>query len=336
MANLFSVPMFFVIFREALEASVIVSVLLSFVSRMELKSLPSHATKKLKSILSRMIWIGTAVGLAVTIVLGGVIISVWYIYGQNIWEGAELLWEAIFGTIATIVITITALSMLKSHEMEEHLKQKLLKQLGQHGNSSSEDDDNDTVTDKDKDMDSIIEKAGTGASVIFFWVPCLTVLREGLETMVFIGGVAISEPPSAIPLAAIAGILCGSLIGIFMHYGGSKLALRMFFIISAYFLLVIAAGLASRSEGLFEDHAWSLKVSIDPDAQGSVFFDPRVNVWMLPCCGKSNGIWAVMYAIFGFRNVATIGTVTIYCLYWIAISIILVLMRLVKQKESRP
>ena len=314
----------------------IVSVLLSFVSRMELNSLPKHATSNLKKILNRMVWIGTLSGLATTIVLGSVVIAAWYIWGNNIWEGAELLWEAIFGTIASIVITVTALSMLKSHELEEHLKKKLLQKLGQTSLiiDNDEDIDNETVDGLDNDGTcKVIEKAGTGASVLFFWLPCLTVLREGLETMVFIGGVAISEPASAIPLAALAGIICGSLIGIFMHYGGSKLALRMFFIISAYFLLVIAAGLLSRSEGLFEDHAWSLKVAVDPDAEGSVFFDPRVNVWMLPCCGKSNGIWALMYAIFGFRNVATIGTVTIYCLYWVSISILLVFMRIRKQKS---
>lgn len=43
----------------------------------------------------------------------------------------------------------------------------------------------------------------------------VTVLREGLESVVFMGGVALATPLTSIPLAAIAGVLCGFLIGKF-------------------------------------------------------------------------------------------------------------------------
>src|SRR5579859_681442 len=50
-----------------------------------------------------------------------------------------------------------------------------------------------------------------------FLVPFITVLREGLEAVVFAGGIGLSEPASNFPLAVIVGILCGSLVGYFIY-----------------------------------------------------------------------------------------------------------------------
>ncbi|KAJ3025782.1 UNVERIFIED_CONTAM: hypothetical protein HDU68_006689 [Siphonaria sp. JEL0065] len=40
----------------------------------------------------------------------------------------------------------------------------------------------------------------------FFWIPLITVLREGLEGMVFLGGIGIYESPEN--LAVVAVLLC--------------------------------------------------------------------------------------------------------------------------------
>jgi high-affinity iron transporter len=50
-----------------------------------------------------------------------------------------------------------------------------------------------------------------------FLLPFITVLREGLEAVVFVGGVSLSEPASSFPLAVFCGILCGLLIGFFIY-----------------------------------------------------------------------------------------------------------------------
>jgi high-affinity iron transporter len=50
-----------------------------------------------------------------------------------------------------------------------------------------------------------------------FILPFVTVLREGLEAVVFIGGVGLSEPASSIPLAVVVGIVCGSSVGYFIY-----------------------------------------------------------------------------------------------------------------------
>ena len=50
-----------------------------------------------------------------------------------------------------------------------------------------------------------------------FILPFVTTLREGLEAVVFIGGVAVGSPASAFPLAVICGLACGILIGYFIY-----------------------------------------------------------------------------------------------------------------------
>ena len=59
--------------------------------------------------------------------------------------------------------------------------------------------------------------AGKSRKYAMFLLPFITVLREGLEAVVFVGGVSLSEPASSFPLAVIVGILCGVAVGYFIY-----------------------------------------------------------------------------------------------------------------------
>ena len=50
-----------------------------------------------------------------------------------------------------------------------------------------------------------------------FILPFITVLREGLEAVVFVGGISLSEPASSFPLAVVVGIICGVAVGYFIY-----------------------------------------------------------------------------------------------------------------------
>ena len=50
-----------------------------------------------------------------------------------------------------------------------------------------------------------------------FFLPFITVLREGLEAVIFIGGVGLSLPASSFPLAVLVGSFCGCLVGILIY-----------------------------------------------------------------------------------------------------------------------
>lgn len=50
-----------------------------------------------------------------------------------------------------------------------------------------------------------------------FLLPLVTVLREGIEAVVFIAGVSFSAPATSIPLPVVMGILAGSLVGYLIY-----------------------------------------------------------------------------------------------------------------------
>lgn len=101
--------------------------------------------------------------------------------------------------------------------------------------------------------------ASKGTFTIFV-IPFVTTLREGLEGVVYIGGVSLGLPAKSIPLPAIVGILVGLLIGIFLWKGGSFGQIRAFLIVSTCFLLIIAAGMASRSIYYLQFYGYVQKV----------------------------------------------------------------------------
>lgn len=163
--DLFNVPIFFILFRETTEAAIIVSVLLSFLQRMFNKESPVY--KRLRN----QIWIGSAAGLFICLCIGAAFIAVYYTVLNDIWGNSEDIWEGVFSLVAVIMITVMGLAMLKTERMQEKWKVKLAK----------------AVEKSKEDKSTLKEKFQKYA---FFFLPFFTVLREGLEAVVFIGGVS--------------------------------------------------------------------------------------------------------------------------------------------------
>ena len=59
--------------------------------------------------------------------------------------------------------------------------------------------------------------AGKSQKYAMFILPFVTVLREGLEAVVFIGGVSLSEPALSFPLAVVVALVSGVLVGYFIY-----------------------------------------------------------------------------------------------------------------------
>ena len=52
----------------------------------------------------------------------------------------------------------------------------------------------------------------------------MTVLREGLEAVVFVAGVSFGESAKAIPIAAIVGLLCGLIVGAAIYMSSRRVS----------------------------------------------------------------------------------------------------------------
>jgi high-affinity iron transporter len=50
-----------------------------------------------------------------------------------------------------------------------------------------------------------------------FALPFITVLREGIEAVVFIAGVTFSAPATAVPLAVVVGLAAGAVVGFALY-----------------------------------------------------------------------------------------------------------------------
>lgn len=111
-----------------------------------------------------------------------------------------------------------------------------------------------------------------------FILPFITVLREGLEAVVFIGGVSLGLPATAFPIPAVVGLGSGCFIGFLIYKytappvsyhlfeladecrGGNMAKIQTFLIISTCFLYLVAAGLFSKAVWDFEINAVGFQI----------------------------------------------------------------------------
>ncbi|KAF9101522.1 high-affinity iron permease [Mortierella sp. GBA35] len=274
-------------FRETTEAAIIVSVLLSFVKQVIIDD---------PALLRRLkwhIWLGVLIGLGLSLIIGGTFIALWKSLTKNVFQSSEEIWEGSFALIACFMITIMALAMMKSQDLQEKWRGKLALSM----NSNSEGQ-------------SVAKRSGKYALLI---LPMITVLREGLEAMIFVGGVTFDAEAKSIPLAVIAGLAAGALVGFIIYRGGSRVALHRFFVFSTCLLLLIAAGLFSKAINAFEMDKWGKIVGGDADDAG----------------------WAFFNSILGWNNIASVGTVTGYCVYWLVVILSIVFLKLKSNRARR-
>lgn len=134
------------------------------------------------------------------------IVGVFYGLGRDAWQDHEYYYEGAFSLLASVVITLMGGALLRVNKMQAKWQVKLAKA-----------------------MEPVISQAGRWARVMgflekyaLFVLPFITVLREGIEGIVFVAGVSFSAPVSAIPLAVIAGLLVGALAGYALYRCASQ------------------------------------------------------------------------------------------------------------------
>ncbi|KAG1729694.1 Ftr1 protein [Suillus lakei] len=342
--NLFSISIFFIVFRETLEGAVIVSVLLGLVEQIvhrdidQFQTLTEHsrpvsahhndsettiqgegesdATLKRRLVrkLRVQVLAGASIGLFIAFALGAAFIAVWFTKAANLWAKAELLWEGIFELIASVMIFVMGVTMLKLDRAKAKWRVKLQRAFsGQH----------------------VDRRTKTGKWVLFI-LPLITVLREGIEAVVFVGGVAIGQPAKSIPIAAIVGLVCGIVCGLFIYQFASRSTLTIFLIVMTNLILLIGAGLFSKAVWAFQEYSFNKLLGTDVDdagGSGPGSYDVRGNVWHLNCCNpETDQAWGVFNAVLGWTNSATLGSVLSYVFYWVMVIVVLVHM---KYKEGR-
>lgn len=142
---------------------------------------------------------GTILGLLLCIVIGAGLIGTFYSLGADHWANAATLWEGSFCLLAAVIITVMGAALLRVSKLQDKWRVKLAKAL--------ESKDSPSQGSARTRFKLWCEKYA------MFMLPFITILREGLEAVVFIGGVSLTLPASSFPLAVICGIGLGCVVG---------------------------------------------------------------------------------------------------------------------------
>lgn len=194
-----SFAVFFICFRECLECAIIVSVLLAFIKQTIGPEKDPETYKKLK----RQVWAGVLAGLVICLIIGGGMIGAFYAIGKDVYSGTEDIWEGVFSIVATIIITLMGAALLRVSKLQDKWRVKLAQALRKY--------------DGTQDLSRASKFKRWCQKYAMFLLPFITVLREGIEAIVFIGGVGLSLPATAFPLAVVCGLGAGIFIGYLIY-----------------------------------------------------------------------------------------------------------------------
>lgn len=355
----FSIQVFLIVFRETLESAIIISVLLAFVhqsfSRHEndkKEVLPGQEASetllavreaawepeqaleqeeddnKLRKQLTVQVWVGGLLGIICCLIIGSFILGVFYILGSDLWSVAEHYWEGTFSIVASIIISVMGIKLLRVSKMQKKWKHKLAQMLNNRGGMRRITQRGSSSAPAVSDQEPQEKVGGFSEKYSMLLLPFVTTLREGMEAIVFVGGIGINENTSiwAIVNGAIAAIALGSLIGIVLYRSGNTLPLRWFLISSTCLLYLVAAGLFSKGVWNFELQRFIDKCDgfdVSETGHGPGLYDIGQSVWHVNCCNgelQDDGpYWMMATAILGWTNSATYGSVSSYILYWVTV-----------------
>lgn len=279
MTQLFSLAALFIMYRESVEAAVVLSIMLQLLNRLNYRT------------LKRQVWWGVFAGIGCSAIVGVVFIVIFYVLGNKVFSGnPEMIFKATILILASLLITALAFALLKFMNYEKKWERKLA---------------------------SATEQAATGRQkYAIFFLAFVTVLREGMESVLFLTGVSSGTGVQSIIIPGILGVILGILTGIALWMGGRQIRdLKWFFIISSVLLFFIAAGLMTSGF-----HNLQLLGALG--TWYPYYRRPWFNryVFHLTCCNDAtNDFWVLMRAMFGYQDRPTSLELIIYFCYWIVV-----------------
>jgi len=195
-----------IVFRETLEAALIVSVVLA-------------ATRGIRH---RGLWIAAGVTIGL---LGALLIA----------AGAEVIaagFEGIGQELFNASVLIAAVAMLSWHQLW----------MAEHGR---------TLAGQMRALGDSVRSGGRTLAALTIAV-ALAVLREGGETVLFLQGLATTEPRMQVAAGLALGGIGGAVVGTFLYFGLVRIPVRHFFRITGWLIVALAAGLAAQAARFLE------------------------------------------------------------------------------------
>lgn len=252
---------------------------------------------------------GGALGLIICGLIGGAFVAVFYHVGTDLWTLSEHYYEGVLSLVASIIISVMGLFFLRVGKLREKFRVKLASII---------------YSDRGKMLKmNATEAVSFSEKYAFFILPFVTALREGLEAVVFIGGVGLDQPLTAIISSMVCAVCISGVFGVFFFKYSSSLSLKICLVITTCFLYLIASGLFSKGVWQLELQDYVNKCGgqdMSEVGNGPGSYDISRSVWHVNCCnGETDGGWMILTAIFGWTNSATYGSVISYIVYWLVL-----------------
>ena len=149
---------------------------------------------------------------------------------------------------------------------------------------------------------NVAQAIGVGSVFALALIPFTAILREGLETAVFLFAATRTSTPLESTVGATAGILVAIGLTWGIYSGGYRVNLRVFFNVTGVFLIVFAAGLLAYGlhelqeaavAPVFVEHVWDINYIVDD--------------------GSGVGLW--LKALFGYNGNPSLLEVVAYPVY---------------------
>lgn len=161
----------------------------------------------------KSVWIGAGCAIILSIAVGSIL---YFLTGDEEWSGQPYL-EAIIFLVAVIILSYMTFWMKK--------------------NSRS----------MNKGIQANIDSALVNGGGVFQLVGLafLTVIREGLELVMFLLAISIEERSGILPVGsgAVVGLVIAAVIGWGIYHGATRINLKLFFQVMGNILIIVAAGL---------------------------------------------------------------------------------------------
>jgi high-affinity iron transporter len=268
-------------FREGIEASLIVGILLGFLK------------KTGQTQFAKYVWAGVGSAVLVSIAVAAIILGI----GAELEGQAEQLFE---GTMLFIAVGLVTAMIFWMRYQSRNLKSSI-----------------------EHNMSAAVQ---TGHPRALFATAFFAVVREGIETALFISAVAFSAGRSTDTfVGAVLGLAIATLVGYFIYVSSVRLNLRTFFNVTSMLLLVIAAGLFGRAIHEF------IEAGLLPAIREGVY-----NINMIVPSDSTVG--EILKALFGY-NAAPDLLESIGYVAYLALAIVGIpwfVERRIEQRMSRP
>lgn len=140
MADVFSVVALLIMFREALESAIIISIMLQMCDRLKLQHAKKVGASRCCVYRDRLclltqvcplgaVWAGALSGCGIALIVGVIFIIVFYVAQNSVFSGnGKTVFEGILELIASFLITVLGFAMLKIRGYEAKWEHKLQRQ----------------------------------------------------------------------------------------------------------------------------------------------------------------------------------------------------------------